>query len=161
MPSWLRWCALGGLVLYGLGSLVVGSVLLQWHNLAAGVCVSALTAVLWLGTRLPKAPSLTRGTSGPVWSSKPAIKGPNAPLGATNDPLNGFPDFDGRVLARLEVGRVEYGDKSFSRPPTELADEIEEELLDIPGWSYVLWVQLRRLRAKLVRLEQLADREDE
>jgi len=50
------------------------------------------------------------------------------------------------VRARLEAGRDEYGDRSFSRAPTELIGEIEEELLDVVGWSAVLFAKVQRLR---------------
>jgi len=50
------------------------------------------------------------------------------------------------VRARLEQGRREYGDRSFSRAPTELIGEIEEELLDVVGWSAVLFAKVQRLR---------------
>lgn len=50
---------------------------------------------------------------------------------------------------RLEAGERAYGDGSFSKDPTALVGEIEEELLDVCGWSFVLWVRLRRLRERL------------
>lgn len=42
---------------------------------------------------------------------------------------------------RLEQGEREYGGKSFSRRPADLEREIDEELLDLVGWLYVLWSQ--------------------
>ena len=62
------------------------------------------------------------------------------------DPLDAFPAFVAHVRARLEAGRQEYGDRSFDRPPAELLGEIEQELLDVCGWAYVLWSSVRRLR---------------
>ena len=36
--------------------------------------------------------------------------------------------------------------RSLDRPSVELAGEIEEELLDICAWSFILWTRLRGLR---------------
>lgn len=47
---------------------------------------------------------------------------------------------------RLEAGEREYGDASFSKAPTALIGEIAEELLDVCGWAFVLWVRLQRLQ---------------
>ena len=56
-----------------------------------------------------------------------------------------------RLRERLEAGAQSYGDASFRRKPAELASEIEQELLDVCGWAFILWCRLRRL-APLVRL---------
>lgn len=60
-----------------------------------------------------------------------------------------FEDFAGLVQARLSAGAKEYGDRSFSRQPLELMDEIQEELLDICGWSFVLFTRLQKVRDAL------------
>lgn len=52
-------------------------------------------------------------------------------------------EFFRQIRERLKAGAREYGDASFQRPDAELHREIEEEILDIAGWSYVLWVKLR------------------
>ena len=49
------------------------------------------------------------------------------------------------LRARLDAGRREYGPQSFTRSPVELRGEIEEELLDVAGWAFVLWVRVRLL----------------
>jgi len=54
-----------------------------------------------------------------------------------------------RLRERLEAGARSYGDASFRREPAELAGEIEQELLDVCGWAFVLWRRLGRLRAVL------------
>jgi len=36
-----------------------------------------------------------------------------------------------------------------TRDPADLLSEIEEELLDVCGWSFVLWCRLHRLRVIL------------
>jgi len=54
-----------------------------------------------------------------------------------------------RLRKRLEAGAREYGEISFRREPSELIGEIEEELLDVCGWAFILWCRLRRLQAVL------------
>ena len=56
-----------------------------------------------------------------------------------------------RLRERLEAGARSYGDGSYRRELAELAGEIEQELLDVCGWAFILWCRLRRL-APLVRL---------
>ena len=65
------------------------------------------------------------------------------------DNLARFAEFARAVNARLEAGRASYGDASFSRHPAVLCGEVEQELLDVCGWSYVLWVRMRALREAL------------
>ena len=47
---------------------------------------------------------------------------------------------------RLVVGAQCYGDKSFTKTNQRLIQEIQEEILDIAGWSYILWEKLERLK---------------
>lgn len=70
-----------------------------------------------------------------------------------SDPLDAWDDFSETVRARLEAGRVSYGDRSFGLPPSALIGELEQEALDLAGWGYVLWSRLRALRAAAERLE--------
>lgn len=64
----------------------------------------------------------------------------------TVDPLSSWKDFTEAAAARLEAGRKEYGDRSFSLPPDELAREVEEELFDVAAWSFILWTRVRAIR---------------
>jgi hypothetical protein len=57
------------------------------------------------------------------------------------------------VTKRLHKGDKVYGDVSFERDPTELLGEIEEELLDVVGWAFPLWVRLQKLKVDLKWLE--------
>ena len=57
-----------------------------------------------------------------------------------------FPEFTERLRSRMEKGFAEYGDKSFDRPVNELLGEIEEEILDICGWSLILYSRIQRLK---------------
>lgn len=63
--------------------------------------------------------------------------------------LERWPAFAAAVRSRLEAGARAYGDASFARSPAELVGEIEQELLDVCGWAFVLHERLQRLRAKL------------
>jgi hypothetical protein len=62
---------------------------------------------------------------------------------------DGWEEFASKVASRLEKGRQTYGGWSFSRSPGQLLDEVEEEILDVCGWSYILWTRLRTLRQRL------------
>ena len=64
-----------------------------------------------------------------------------------------WPLFASCVAARLETGRREYGDRSFSREPRELVREVEEELFDVAGWAFVLWSRMRDVRVALEALD--------
>jgi hypothetical protein len=55
---------------------------------------------------------------------------------------------------RLRVGAQQYGDSSFERPLVEVIGEVEQELLDVSGWSVIAWTRLRRLRERVQRIEQ-------
>lgn len=54
-----------------------------------------------------------------------------------------FLHFTAAAALRLEQGRETYGDRSFTLPPAELVREIEEELLDVAAWSFILWCRVR------------------
>lgn len=43
------------------------------------------------------------------------------------------------LTARLEECAQRYGNKSFLLPPQSILAEFESELIDLPGWLYVLW----------------------
>ena len=66
-------------------------------------------------------------------------------------------DFTAAVRARIEGAAPEYGDDSFDLPSGRLAFEIEQEILDIPGWSFILWERMQALKRKLAALEALAE----
>jgi hypothetical protein len=56
-------------------------------------------------------------------------------------------EFFAALKGRLKQGQAAYGDKSFAREPSELLGELEQEALDLAGWSFVLWTRLRNLKA--------------
>ena len=53
-----------------------------------------------------------------------------------------------KLRDRLRVGAECYGDKSFEKTNERLLQEIQEEILDIAGWSYILWTKIERLKSK-------------
>lgn len=60
-----------------------------------------------------------------------------------------FSTFAAAVENRLQEGTQTYGDRSFTLPPDVLAGEIEQELLDVCAWSFILWCRLRGLRERM------------
>jgi hypothetical protein len=49
-----------------------------------------------------------------------------------------FEEFIEKLVQRLLVGDKVYGSASFTRPAEEIIREIEEELIDVVGWTYCL-----------------------
>jgi hypothetical protein len=60
-----------------------------------------------------------------------------------------FKEFMAMLDKKMTKGFKEYGDKSFKRKPKALANELEEELLDIVGWGLILYVRMQELKKKL------------
>jgi len=56
-------------------------------------------------------------------------------------------EFIEKINKRLEVGELEYGKDKFMNQ--KLENEVEEEILDICAWSFLLFTKLQRLREKL------------
>jgi hypothetical protein len=67
-------------------------------------------------------------------------------------------DFTSRVKERLRAGAVEYGDASFGRSMPSTAQEILQEIEDVAGWAFVMWVQMRRRLAGVLLAEQQLQR---
>lgn len=65
------------------------------------------------------------------------------------DPMDEWPEFLRLVRRRLDIGREEYGDRSFSADPKELLDELQAEAMDLAGWGYILWHRLEAMRERL------------
>jgi hypothetical protein len=57
-----------------------------------------------------------------------------------------------KIVVRLEKGETEYEGRSFSKSPDLLLDEIEEELLDVAGWSFIMWQRISDIRGQLSNL---------
>ena len=71
----------------------------------------------------------------------------------SDEAISFFPDFVRAVHNRLDRGRQDYGDSSFTRPLPEVLDELAQEALDIAGWGFVAWTRIRKLADTLTRLE--------
>ena len=53
-------------------------------------------------------------------------------------------DFADEVRERMQAGRRTYGDKSFKLPFQTLMAESQQEAVDLAGWPYMAWRQLRQ-----------------
>lgn len=62
-------------------------------------------------------------------------------------------EFLGKVESRLRRGAEEYGGTSLRASPPALVSEVEEELLDVVGWSFMLWLRVRAMAKNLKRGE--------
>jgi hypothetical protein len=51
----------------------------------------------------------------------------------------GSEEFMAAVRKRVDAGRREYGDSSFTIPTERVYEEIRQECLDIVGWMIPLW----------------------
>jgi|GEM_PF-5068185 len=68
--------------------------------------------------------------------------------------------FTSAVGRRLRDGARVYGDRSWSREPAALIREVQEELEDVCGWSFVLWNRLEQVKRALEGV-QLPARDEE
>ncbi len=68
-----------------------------------------------------------------------------------------WPIYAEAVLAKLDKGAADYGDASLDADSGKLLDEIEAELLDVNGWSFLLWSRIQSLRVKLKAIEERVD----
>jgi hypothetical protein len=80
-------------------------------------------------------------------------------VATSSDPLSAWPAFTESVRQRLEAGRAAYGDRSFSRDPVALVREVQAELLDVCGWSFVLFQRLEDVQAALATCTDLGPNE--
>lgn len=69
-----------------------------------------------------------------------------------------FPIFINMLVDRLRAGADQYGDASFSKDPKQLLDEIQQELLDISGWSFVLFCRIREMRRAIEGSQKTLDK---
>jgi hypothetical protein len=58
--------------------------------------------------------------------------------------VSAIDDFLQDLDARLAAGALEHGDRSIAKPVSAILDELEQELIDLPGWSFILWAQACR-----------------
>lgn len=60
-----------------------------------------------------------------------------------------FPMYSAQLCDRLRIGAEQYGDTSFGKGPDQLLNEIQEELLDVSGWAFILWCRIAQLQDRL------------
>lgn len=72
-----------------------------------------------------------------------------------------FATFSDRLRKRWADGAKRYGDQSFATPMTETCRQIMEELEDVPGWAFVLWIQARIACGEAIDLTRRQDYEAE
>jgi hypothetical protein len=77
----------------------------------------------------------------------------NKPTPISDEALKQFPQFVASIQARLETGKHEYGDSSFYKHPTLIIGSIQEELLDVCGWAFILYYQLLNIKEQLKEME--------
>lgn len=62
-----------------------------------------------------------------------------------------WPVFTEAVYSRLDNGCREYGDSSFERPVADLITEVQQELEDVCGWSFIWWARFEEVRRKMAQ----------
>lgn len=67
----------------------------------------------------------------------------------SDEALAHFERFVSDIHSRLETGRRVYGDDSFNGPLSRTPREIQDELLDVCGWSFILWWRIEKLKRAL------------
>jgi len=70
----------------------------------------------------------------------------------SDEAITRWPAFADEIRRRLEAGKCLYGDASFQARPAALVREIDQEIMDIIGWSFILHVRLAALAEKLEKL---------
>ena len=69
--------------------------------------------------------------------------------GINQDLASEWREFVSLVEPRLERGAVEYGESTLRRSSVEILDEVEQEILDVMGWSFFAWRRIKRLRTRM------------
>lgn len=72
-----------------------------------------------------------------------------------------FTLFAERLRKRWAGGAKRYGDASFRATMAETCRQVMEELEDVPGWSFVLWLQARMHCGEAIDLARRQDYEAE
>ena len=62
-----------------------------------------------------------------------------------------------KVEARMEAGAKEYGGRSYEASAEALVAEVQEEIMDIIGWSAILFQRVERLRQTVEKCRHKAD----
>lgn len=62
----------------------------------------------------------------------------------SDEAIRSFPLFTDAVSKRLDRGRRDYGDSSFTKPMEAVLDELAAECLDLAGWGFILWTRIQK-----------------
>lgn len=73
----------------------------------------------------------------------------NRRLDKIEDKTN-YKEYFDELEKRLRAGAEEYGDTSFEKQNSRLIEEIQQEVLDIAGWSYILWKKLENIKVMFI-----------
>lgn len=60
--------------------------------------------------------------------------------------------FLSRVEERLKEGQRQYGDRSYTKNPDVLLNELQQEVEDIAGWGVILWIRLEAMRTQVRKM---------
>ena len=63
--------------------------------------------------------------------------------------IDKFPEFMAEVLRRMNQAKPVYGDSSFGKDPAEVIGEVQQELMDVCAWSYIVWTTIEKTKAKI------------
>ena len=66
-----------------------------------------------------------------------------------------FHEYVVNCRARLLKGAEEYGMVSFSEDPMKLLSEIQEELMDVCNWSFILWTRLKAIEQAMMNSKEV------
>lgn len=64
-----------------------------------------------------------------------------------------FAEFVLRLHDKCERGAKTYGEASFDKPLPRTLDELLDELLDLSGWSWVMFVRIEALKEALATMQ--------
>ena len=55
-------------------------------------------------------------------------------------------EFSNKLVKRLNKAKKEYGESYLKLDKKKYLKEIEEELMDIAGWSMMFWLKLKKFK---------------
>jgi len=64
-----------------------------------------------------------------------------------------YQDFVLASEKRMKRGEKEYANQSFSEEPLKLVNEIEEELLDVTNWAFILYCRMQQIKQALLNVD--------
>lgn len=74
--------------------------------------------------------------------------------------LGYFDRFTDQLYAKMQLGHKLYGNDAFREHPLKLLSEVKEELIDISGWSIILYSRIENLEHAIAEAIKNAPRGD-